>query len=272
MRRRQFLAAAGAAAGAAVAADAIFIEPRRVQLTRHDVLVPRLPPALHGVRIAQVTDLHLPACRGPAEAAFELLAAERPEIVLHTGDAVERVDAGPVLTELGGALRGTVATAAVLGNWEHHVDFTGRLAEQAWARAGVPLLGNSHITVRVGDATLALVGLADLLFARTDFETARRGLPDGVVELWFGHEPELADRVPAGLPRPALFLSGHTHGGQIRLPGVPALTPLGSGRYVAGWYRDGAVPLYVSRGIGTADIRARLRCPPELPVFRLLPA
>ena len=82
----------------------------------------------------------------------------------------------------------------------------------------------------------------------------------------------MADLVPAGVPRPALLLSGHTHGGQIRLPGVPAFTPPGSGRYVAGWYLDPPAPLYVSRGIGTADIRARFRCPPELPVFRLLPA
>jgi predicted MPP superfamily phosphohydrolase len=272
MRRRRFFAAAGAAAGAVLAADAFAIEPRRVQLTRHDVPVPRLPRALEGLRIAQVSDLHLPACRGPAEEALELLAAEPPEIVLHTGDALEVFAAAPVLAELGGLLRGTVATAAVLGNWEHRVALTGRAAEQAWGRAGVALLANSHLTVRVGDASLALVGLDDLLHAHPDIEAARRGLPDGIVELWLGHEPEIADRVPATVPRPALLLCGHTHGGQIRLPGVRPFTPVGSGRYVAGWYRDAAVPLYVSRGIGTAEIRARFRCPPEVAVFRLTSA
>jgi predicted MPP superfamily phosphohydrolase len=271
MRRRHFLAAAGAAAGAAVGADAFLAETRRIEVTRHDVRVPRLPSALHGLRIAQVADLHLPACRGPAEIALQLLERERPEIVLHTGDAVEIAAAAGSFGDYGATLRGTVATAAVLGNWEHRVDLTGSAAERAWSRAGVALLVNSHVTVRVGDATLALVGLDDLLYSRPDFEAARRGLPDEVTELWLGHEPAVADQIPAGTPRPALFLSGHTHGGQIRFPGVPAFTPLGSGRYVNGWYRSPAAPLYVSRGIGTAEIRARFRCAPELPVFRLLP-
>src|SRR2546430_12988376 len=70
-------------------------------------------------------------------------------------------------------------------------------------------------------------------------------------------------------PRPAAVLSGHTHGGQMRLPFYTPYTPYGSGRFVAGWYRDTLAPLYVSRGIGTVGIPARLFCPPELPIFTL---
>ena len=73
------------------------------------------------------------------------------------------------------------------------------------------------------------------------------------------------DRFPA----PAAILSGHTHGGQIRLPFYAPYTPYGSGRFVAGWYRDTLAPLYVSRGIGTVTIPARLFCLPELAVFTL---
>ncbi|MGH7628219.1 MAG: metallophosphoesterase [Gemmatimonadales bacterium] len=267
MRRRHFLAAAGAA-GAALAGDTFAIEPRRVQLTRHDVPVPGLPPALEGLRIAQVSDMHLPACRGPVAVALELLARERPEIVLHTGDALETADAA-LLADLGPALCGTVASAAVLGNWEHRVAFTGRAAERAWGRAGVALLLNSHLIARVSGAELALVGLEDLLHARPDVVAARRGLSVGIPEIWLGHEPELTAYRPADVAPPAVFLSGHTHGGQIRIPGVRPFTPVGSGSYVAGWYHDRRGPLYVSRGIGTAEIRARFLCPPELPVFRL---
>jgi hypothetical protein len=89
--------------------------------------------------------------------------------------------------------------------------------------------------------------------------------------VWLGHEPAVVDQLEAQVA-PAMFLSGHTHGGQIRIPGFPALTPFGSGRYVAGWYREARVPLYVARGIGTADVRARFLCPPELPIFRLIRA
>lgn len=268
MHRRRFLAAAAAATGAALAADAFVIEPRRIQLTRHTVPVAGLPAALEGLRIAHVTDLHLPACRSQAEEVVELLATERPDVVLHSGDAVEIPAGVPVLSELAPRLRGTLTTAAVLGNWEHRDPRVVTGTTDAWERAGVPLLANSHTIVRVRDSTLAFVGLADLLMAQPDLDAARRELPTGALEVWVGHEPELADRRPERVPRPALFLCGHTHGGQIRLPGLPAITPPGSGRYVEGWYRDATVPLYVSRGIGMAEIRARFRCPPELPVFR----
>jgi predicted MPP superfamily phosphohydrolase len=74
---------------------------------------------------------------------------------------------------------------------------------------------------------------------------------------------------PGSVPRPAAIISGHTHGGQVRLPLYTPYTPYGSGRFVAGWYRDTLAPLYVSRGIGTVVLPARLFCPPELPIFTL---
>jgi hypothetical protein len=159
----------------------------------------------------------------------------------------------------------------VLGNWEHRDPRVVAGTTDAWDRAGVPLLTNSHTLVRVRDATLAFVGLADLLMAQPDLEAARRELPTGALEVWIGHEPELADRRPETVPRPALLLCGHTHGGQIRLPGLPAITPVGSGRYVEGWYRDAAVPLYVSRGVGGSGPRLRYRCPAEVALFELRP-
>ncbi len=245
MRRRHFLAAAGAA-GAALAGDALAIEPRRVQLTRHDVPVPGLPPALEGVRIAQVSDMHLPACRGPVALALELLERERPDIVVHTGDAVE-VASAALLAELGPAICGTAGSAAVLGNWEHRVAFTGGAADQAWDRAGVRLLRNAHVVIQVRGAALALVGLEDLLHARPDVAAARRGLPDGIPEVWLGHEPQLVEQRTAAVTPPALFLCGHTHGGQIRVPGVP---PGGLGAVRRG---------VVSRRVGAALRLARHR-------------
>ena len=67
--------------------------------------------------------------------------------------------------------------------------------------------------------------------------------------------------------RPSLMLSGHTHGGQVTLGGWAPVTPAGSGPYVAGWYRDAAIPLYVSRGLGETLIPLRFWCPPEIAVF-----
>lgn len=267
MHRRQFLGAFGAF-GASIAADAFALEPRLVRVTRHDVPVRGLPPALDGTRIAQVSDLHLPACEAPARAALRQLERERPDIVVHTGDSIETAAGADALVELATGARGTLATVATLGNWECREGVVPA-AERAWARAGVPLLVNAHLLVRVRGAALALVGLDDLLHGRPDPVAARSGLAEGTPEIWLAHEPALADRAPFDTPPPALLLAGHTHGGQLRLPGIPAFTPVGSGGYVAGWYRSGFAPLYVSRGIGTAEIRARLFCPPELPIFTL---
>jgi uncharacterized protein len=159
---------------------------------------------------------------------------------------------------------------ATLGNWEHDAGIDRATAEAAYGHAGVELLYNSMMRVRVGSATLAVVGIDDPVKGRPDVTAAARGLDAGEPCIWVVHAPAYVDQVAASaVPPPSAIISGHTHGGQIRLPGFTPYTPFGSGRFVAGWYRDTLAPLYVSRGIGTVGIRARLFCPPELPIFTL---
>ena len=106
-----------------------------------------------------------------------------------------------------------------------------------------------------------------------DPAAALDGLPSGIPTMWLFHAPGISDDFRGrGYPEPFLSLAGHTHGGQIRLPLLPAVTPPASGRFVAGWYRDTFAPLYVSRGIGTSGIRARLGAPPEVVELTLQPA
>ena len=269
--RRRFLAGGGATlAAAGLGGDMFLVEPRRVLVSRYDVTLPALPKELDGVRIAQVSDVHLPANRPAAERTVELIAAERPEIVVLTGDQCETVAGLAELVAFVGAVRGTAATLAVLGNWDYRGGTVGDVARDAYAKAGATLLINEHAIVRVGGAELAFAGLDDVLVGGADLGAAAAGVPAGVELIGVVHEPGFTDQAPpAGVPAPALTLSGHTHGGQIRIPGVPAYTPTGSGRFVAGWYQARWSRLYVSRGIGTADIRARLFCPPELPIFTL---
>ncbi len=246
------------------------VEPRRVQVTRHDVRVPGLAPALDGLRIAQVADVHLPANRAAVDRAAALLAAERPEIVVLTGDQCEVAEGVGALVAFVREVRGTVATLAVLGNWDYRGGTVGDVARRAYAEAGATLLVNEHAIVSVGGDGLAFVGVDDVLSGRADLRAAAAGVSDDVSVIAVVHEPGVADEpMPAGVAVPAFTLSGHTHGGQIRIPGLPAYTPIGSGRFVAGWYTASIGRLYVSRGIGTADIRARLFCPPELPIFTL---
>jgi predicted MPP superfamily phosphohydrolase len=267
--RRRFLAGIGAA-GAVVGADAFGFEANRVVLTRHDVRIPGLPLALDNVRIAQITDVHLPGNQLAARAVVELIRQERPEVVVLSGDMTETVRASSQVRDFVVKVRGSIATVAVLGNWEYRAGAAGETARATYQGTGAELLVNQTKIVPVGAASLALVGLDDLLAGRPDLAQARRGLNGESLEIWLMHEPALADTLAAAKPpRPALLLAGHTHGGQIRIPFLPPVKPIGAGRFLEGWYRDTLAPLYVSRGVGTTGIQARFRCPAELPIFTL---
>jgi uncharacterized protein len=166
--------------------------------------------------------------------------------------------------------RGSLATVAVLGNWEYRAGVVGNSARGFYQTAGVDLLINQCKVVDLSGTHLALVGLDDTLSGSPDLIQARSGLAEDALEIWVVHEPNFADQ-PAGplSGRSSLLLAGHTHGGQIRIPFLPPVRPVGAGRFLEGWYRDTVAPLYVSRGVGTTGIPARFRCPAELPIFTL---
>ena len=269
--RRYFVLGGVGALSAAVLGDAFLIEPTAIDVSRHVVPVPGLPPGLSGVQIACLTDVHLGGGVSPAaRAALEVLARERPHVVVLTGDICNHEEDLPTLIAWARDARGTAATFATLGNWEHDAGIDRATAERTYGQAGVELLYNSAGRVSVGGATLRVVGIDDPVRGRPDLAAAVARLPHDDPAVWVLHAPGFVDGVPRDTyPVPAAIFAGHTHGGQIRLPFWTPYTPTGSGRFVAGWYRDTFAPLYVSRGIGTIQTRARLFCPPELPIFTL---
>ena len=267
LSRRRFLIGAGAGA-LALGADACGLEPPRVELTRHDIPLPASAAALDGMRIAQVSDTHLAGNRRAAARTVELIAEERPDVVVLTGDICEDGAGLGALTSLARAVRGTSATAGIYGNWERKARIPEEALARAYASADAELLVSRSIAVAYGSARLRIVGLDDARYIGPDLDRALAG-PGGHAEIWLVHCPQYADLIPDGVTPPLALLAGHTHGGQVRLPGWTPYTPPGSGRFVEGWYRDAKAPMYVSRGIGTAVIEARFCCRPELPVFTL---
>ena len=269
--RRRFLGAAAGFAAAAALGDGFFVEPTAIEVTRHDLVVPGLAPRLAGLRVACVTDVHLHAgVHAAARATLALLAHERPEIVVLIGDICNTRDDLAQLVSWARDARGTLATFATLGNWEHEAGIDRRTAERAYGQVGVEFLYNSSGRVRVGTAELTVVGIDDPVAGEPNVAAAVRGVDAADPAIWVLHAPGFVDGATRGrFPQPAAILSGHTHGGQIRLPFYTPYTPTGSGRFVAGWYRDTLAPLYVSRGIGTVALPARFCCPPELPIFTL---
>jgi uncharacterized protein len=136
-----------------------------------------------------------------------------------------------------------------------------------YARAGVRLLVNESAPVR---DDFWLVGLDDADSGGPSVAQAEKDVPGDATRLTLIHSPSFFTRLPDSLP---LALAGHTHGGQIRIPGLtPRWLPSGSGSFVSGWYANGKSRLYVSRGVGVAMLPVRFACRPELAVFTFLPA
>ena len=269
--RRRFLGVAGTAAAAGLG-EGFVREPTAIAVSRHDLPVPRLAPALAGLRVACLSDVHLHGgVSRVARLASELLARERPDVVVLAGDVCNRRSDLPHLSAWAREVRGTRATFATLGNWEHDAGIDRAAGERAYSRSGVELLYNSHAQIVVGGAALTIVGIDDPVLGEPDVAAAVATLTAGDPALWAVHAPGFVDTIPRDVyPQPLAVLAGHTHGGQVRLPFWTPYTPEGSGRFVAGWYRDTLAPLYVTRGIGTVVLPARFCCPPELAVFTLV--
>jgi hypothetical protein len=285
MNRRRFLAVSGAAAAtgaAALGGYAGFVEPGRVRFTHHHANA-RTSPDQREVTLVQITDLHLQSVDGMHRRIAARVNALRPDLVLFTGDSVDRRDRLGALASLLALFDARTPRYAILGNWEHWsgVD-VGELAD-VYRRANGRLLVNESAVHDVRGRALRVTGLDDLIGGRPDPRTAFGNADAADAHLLLAHCPEHRDRlalppvpfdgaapVPADAGRITMMLSGHTHGGQVNVLGWTPVLPQGSGRYVRGWFRDaGGVPLYVSRGIGTSVVPVRLGAPPEVAVFTM---
>ncbi len=275
LSRRHFIAAGIMTAAAVSIPFADADATNRVRVTRIPLFVPGLPASLTGTTIAQVSDLHLFESEPHAAArhALQVLHREHPDLVVLTGDQWDRRPGAHALEQWLQALPGGVPVVAVLGNHEYSSGVSMKEATQIHSRGGAELLVNRSTTLTLRGGRIQLAGLDDLRHGKTDAAAAARGLDPDLPQIWLLHEPGQLDRAawPDG-PLPLLTLAGHTHGGQIRCPGVPPILPQGSGRYLAGHYQTQRGAFYVSRGVGTATPRMRLLCPAELPIFELQPA
>lgn len=264
-RRSVLLAAGGMAILAGL--EAFVLEPRRLTVTRHQLGGRRNSRPL---RIAQLTDLHLMELGDfESEVARTTLALE-PDVILLTGDSIDQRKRAGAFEEFLSLLGRSIPTYAVLGNWDRWADISPDGWRALYERHGIQLLVNESATVSTPAGTLRLTGVDDLV---TGTPSIPNGMTtdDGAPHLLLSHCP--AYRVQAAIDAPNRFtamLSGHTHGGQVRILGIAPILPRGSGGYVSGWYHDaGMPPLYVSRGIGTSGIHARFYSPPEIALFEI---
>ncbi len=263
---------AGVVLAAAVAWYARFVHPYRLRVSHEVFELPRNHAGLDGLTIAFVTDTHV----GPHFAAADLdpviehLQALKPDILLLGGDYISEsprfmAAAANVLGEMVKTVR--FGAWGVLGNHDL-ASMRARVVEPLEA-AGVRVLENEAVRVTTDRGDLWIAGVADAMLAKPDLARTFAGIPTDAATILLWHEPDLA--MFAARYAPMLQLSGHTHGGQVRLPGIGAIALPKLGRtYVSGRYLVGTMPLYVSNGIGMYRPPVRLNCPPELTVIHLV--
>jgi predicted MPP superfamily phosphohydrolase len=281
LNRRTFLRRAtriglGLASAGGLAASYGLWEASQIRVTRATVPVRNLPAAFAGKTIAVVADLH----HGPfvgiefVRAVVGLTNALNPDVVALVGDYAHKGrDAHhqlPPCLEALSALTAPLGVFAVPGN--HDMARGGALYREVIATTPLTDLTNTHRSVALGGERLWVAGVDDLWWGKPDLDSALGGIPTGAAVVLLSHNPDFAEDRPDG--RVGLVLSGHTHGGQLYLPGV------GSGwgasrygdKYCRGLVRGPASPVFVSRGLGEAGVPLRINSPPEVCLLTLSPA
>ncbi len=227
-----------------------------LEVATHTLMLPNLPKEFDSFTIVQISDVHYAHF---ASAEFisryvEIVLRMSPDMIALTGDyqtyPQDIAGAARLLSPLGTwsqQQRGGKGTLAVLGNHDH-VAGAERVTD-ALRRVGIPVLSNSHVELKRDDASLYIAGVEDPWSGRADLDIALHGIPDGACTVLLAHVP---DYLMEAAGRVDLQLSGHNHGGQIKLPLVGAMLVSSryGRRYVEGFFRRSGTLMYVSRGIG----------------------
>jgi predicted MPP superfamily phosphohydrolase len=275
--RRHFLIGSGAAA-AGLALYSGEIARHEIDLVPRTIAISNLPTSFNGFRIVQISDIHLDEFTEPTflERVVNHVNVLKADMVLLTGDFVTHGSltfmAGRHAAHRCAEILSTLTCPlryACLGN--HDVAVSAPLVIGSLTANGIPVLVDQHVPIERNGSRFWLCGVNDPGTTNPRLELAVPPLPDAPVIL-MAHEPDYADTVvqhPRG-HLVDLMLSGHTHGGQIRLPflGPLVLPPMGK-IYPEGFFRLKNMQLYVNRGIGAVGIPFRLNCPPEITVFTL---
>jgi uncharacterized protein len=286
--RRTFLkATTGVGAGTALGClGAALQEPYDTRVEHVGIRLPRLPQAFDGLRLAQLSDIHFGEYMSEShlQHIVDLTNAQSPDMVVLTGDYVtgglfgekdgrnsqeddRRAEkAWPCAEVLRGVVKARYGRIAILGN--HDCVTNPDIVTEALTSNGFLVLRNRCFPVESLGARFWLAGVDDILEHYGDPEATMYGVPGNECVVLAMHEPDYVEKIlDYGID---FQISGHSHGGQVRLPGIgPLYLPKGAKKYPRGYYRVGNLQLYTNCGVGVIHLPVRFMCPPEITVFTL---
>ncbi len=222
------------------------------------------------IKLVQISDLHLQSINSQIIRLTRKINELRPDLVVITGDALDEAANTLLMHDFFKLIDFDIKKVAILGNWEYWGKVDLIQLKSIYNQHNCALLINQTSQYSLQGRTISITGLDDYVGGNANLGLAVSGFQLSDYHIVLNHCPEYSARIAAfatkGL-RIDCILSGHTHGGQITLLGYAPFRPPGSGKYLKGWYELGACPLYVSKGIGTSIIPARLGARAELAVF-----
>lgn len=257
---------------------AFWLEPASLRGEIHTLQLPSWPPACAGLRIAVLADLHVGSPFNGLAKLERIVARTQqaaPDLILLAGDYVIHGVIGgsfqpPETTAaILARLQAPAGTYAVLGN--HDWWFDPLRVQRALEDVGIPVLEDRAVAITHGSCRFWLAGVSDFWEGAHDVSTTLRAIPRPAPIILFTHNPDLFPEIPA---RVTLTIAGHTHGGQVYLPGLgrPIVPSAHGERYAIGHIVEDGRHLFVSAGVGTSILPVRFLVPPEVSLLTLQPA
>ena len=277
--RRSFLIAGGGAAGATLLTGySCGYEIRHLQLEQFRLALPQLPSELSGLRIVLMADWHCGPINRPdyLQRAMQMANDCKPDLIFLPGDFVSK--SGEFFheaAELAASLRTNIPGGVIVSWGNHDYWHKPNLGFDLMPQAGCQVLTNQKLLLNAKKEFseegrgLWVCGLDDLWAGKPSLTETLKGIPADQPRLVLCHNPDVAEEQQG--PRVDLMLSGHTHGGQVRIPAIGApIVPSSYGqKYASGLVQAPDYKVYISRGLGSSGIPVRFGVPPEITLFEL---
>ncbi|WP_319422091.1 metallophosphoesterase [Pleurocapsa sp. FMAR1] len=250
------------------------IEPNWIEVVPIQLTIPNLSPAFNEFKIVQISDLHsnrfMPTKR--LDRIIKLVNQQKPDVIAITGDFITKHENfnSQELEEKLSKLVSQISTLSVLGNHDHkgNANATDNL-KQALVNSNVTNLDNQVYVIERGTKKLTFAGVDDPYWGKPDLDRVIKLLPDDSAAILLVHEPDYIAK-SAATHKFALQLSGHSHGGQIKIPFLnPFILPYGGKKYFAGLNQIEDTLEYTNRGLGMTGLPLRINSRPEITVFTL---